>query len=89
MYNRREHEEAKERFLQDYSQVFHDFQVKSSSDVLVVSQLSLDYNEISQRKDHHIIYDRAISSHKRVLCSHLPYGNKSVKPATLLFPNPR
>ena len=89
VYIRREHKEAKERFLQDYSQVFFDFQVKSTSDVLVVSQISLDYNEINQRKDHHIIYDRATSSHKRILCSHLPHGNGAIQPATLLFPNPR
>ena len=67
--------------------MFSEFKVKSTTDVLILSQIALDYNEITQRESHNIIYEPSASYHKRLLCTHLPVG--PISPVTLLFPNPR
>lgn len=74
-------------YFQDYSQIFHDFQVKTA---LVVSSLGLDIEEINTRQAWSILYEPSLSSDKKILAKMCPLSQFSnIKQNLLLVPNPR
>ena len=87
VYRRRKKQVA---FLQDYSQTLYDFGLKgvSSSHVMVVSALQLEQSEIQTRKDWGLVYERSMSSHRRICTFGLPVWSNNVS-LFWMVPNPR
>ena len=77
-------------FEQNYAQTLSDFGLctLSSSHVMVLSALQLDQTEISTRHSWELLYDKSLSSHRRICTYGLPASENNVS-VMWLVPNPR
>lgn len=71
------------RHLQNFSQIFSDF---LNYKAIILSSVGIDRNELESRQGMDLIYEKSMSSHKKIICNMCPTDKNSM---VLLFPNPR